>query len=53
MRKTLAKNNDFNLINLFKLMDTKNKGFVTAKDISDFSLIGKVQFNFMVNFYAR
>lgn len=34
-------------------MDTKNKGFITAKDITDFTLIGKVQFNHMVNFYAR
>ncbi len=53
LRKNLAKSNDFNLINLFKLMDTKNKGFITAKDITDFTLIGKVQFNHMVNFYAR
>lgn len=49
----MAKLNDFNLINLFKLLDPKNKGFVGAKDITDYTLIGKVQFNHMVNFYAR
>lgn len=53
MRKNLAKNNDFNLINLFKLIDVKNKGYVTSKDVSDFTGIAKVQYNYMVNFYAR
>jgi hypothetical protein len=41
------------LINLFKLLDNKNKGYVMARDISDWTLIGKVQFNHLVNFYAR
>ena len=53
MRKNLAKYGDFNLINLFKLIDVRNKGYVTSKDIYDFTGSAKVQYNFMVNFYAR
>lgn len=53
LRKNLAKNVDFNLINLFKLIDVKNKGYVSSKDVSDFTGITKVQYNYMVNFYAR
>lgn len=36
LRKNLAKLNDFNLINLFKLIDCRNNGFVTPRDIADF-----------------
>lgn len=53
LRKNLAKYPDFNLINLFKLIDVRNKGYVTSKDIYDFTGSGRVQYNFMVNFYAR
>lgn len=53
LRKNLAKFNDFNLINLFKLIDVRNKGYITSKDIADFTGIGRVQYNYMVNFYAR
>ena len=53
LRKNLAKNNDFNLINLFKLIDVRNKGYVTSKDVYDFTGIARVQYNYMVNFYAR
>lgn len=53
LRKNLAKFNDFNLINLFKLIDVRNKGYVTSKDVYDFTGSGRVQYNYMVNFYAR
>jgi hypothetical protein len=53
LRKNLAKYNDFNLINFFKLIDVRNKGYVTSKDVYDFTGSGKVQYNHMVNFYAR
>ena len=53
LRKNLAKYPDFNLINLFKLIDVRNKGYVNAKDIYDFTSSGKVQYNYMINFYAR
>lgn len=36
MRKKLANNNNFNLINLFKLIDYNNKGFINSKAIKDF-----------------
>jgi len=53
LRKNLAKNTDFNLINLFKLIDVRSKGYVNSKDVSDFTGISKVQYNYMVSFYAR
>jgi hypothetical protein len=53
LRKNLAKCQDFNLINLFKLIDIRNKGYVSSKDIYDFTASGKVQYNHMINFYAR
>lgn len=53
LRKTLAKFTDFNLINLFKIIDVRNKGYITSKDVYDFTGSGKVQYNHMVNFYAR
>ena len=34
LRKYLAKLNDFNLINLFKLIDYRNLGYVTGRDIA-------------------
>jgi hypothetical protein len=49
----VAKFSDFNLINLFKLIDVRNKGYITSKDISDFTGSGRVQYNYMTNFYAR
>lgn len=33
MRKNLANRSDFNLINLHKLIDHNNKGYITAKDL--------------------
>lgn len=53
LRKNLARSADFNLINLFKLMDDHNKGFISSKDIADYTTSSKVQFNHMVEFYAR
>jgi hypothetical protein len=53
LRKNLAKLTDFNLINLFKLIDIRNKGYVNSADISDFTTVGRVQFNHLINFYAR
>ena len=53
LRKNLAKYPDFNLINLFKLIDVRNKGYVNANDIYDFTSSGRIQYNYMINFYAR
>ena len=53
LRKNLAKFNDFNLINLFKLIDVRNKGYVNSNDVYDFTSSGKVHYNHMINFYAR
>ena len=53
LRKNLAKCEDFNLINLNKILDVRNKGYITSKDFADFTGIGRVQYNYMVNFYAR
>jgi hypothetical protein len=53
LRKNLAKSDEFNLINLNKLIDFRNKGYITAKDFGDYTSITRVQFNYMVNFYAR
>lgn len=53
LRKNLAKCEDFNLINLNKLLDVRNKGYINSKDFADFTAIGRVQYNYMVNFYAR
>ena len=53
LRKNLAKSSDFNLINLFKLIDVRNKGFICCRDVAEFTGKGRVQFNYMVNFYAR
>lgn len=53
LRKHLAKLNDFNLINLFKLIDYRNQGFISYKDLSDFTGDARVQFNYLVDFYAR
>ena len=53
LRKNLAKLNDFNLINLFKLIDDNNLGFVSAKGLSDFTADSRVQFDHLINFYAR
>ncbi len=33
MRKNLANRTDFNLINLHKLIDHNNKGYITANDL--------------------
>jgi hypothetical protein len=49
----LAKFADFNLINLFKLIDVRSKGYITSKDIADFTGSGRVQYNYLVGFYAR
>ena len=49
----MAKNNDFSLINLYKLIDKKNKGYVTSRDIADFPDVEKAQYLHMVNFYGR
>ena len=53
LRKHLAKLTDFNLINLFRLIDHRNQGYVTVKDLSDFTSDNRVQYNYLVNFYAR
>ena len=45
--------NDFNLINLFKLVDYDNRGFVNAKSLSDFTGDSRVQYSHLINFYAR
>jgi len=34
-------------------MDTKNKGYVTSRDIADFPDAEKAQYLYMVNFYGR
>lgn len=53
MRKQLAKNNDFNLANLFKLIDNENKGFVTSEGIKKFTSETNVNYTHMINFYAN
>ena len=45
--------NDFNLINLFKLIDYDNKGYVSSKSISDFTGDTSVQYSHLVGFHAR
>jgi len=53
LRKNLAKLNDFNLINLFKVIDHRNNGYVTAKDIGEYTEGRGNQIIDLVNYYAR
>lgn len=53
LRKHLAKMADFNLINLFKLIDPQNQGYVSSKSLSDFTNDTTVQYTHLVNFHAR
>jgi len=53
LRKNLSKCEDFNLINLTKLIDVRNKGYITSKDFADYTGASRVQYNHMVNFYAQ
>lgn len=53
MRKDLAKHQDFNLINLYKLIDSKKRGFVTARDIQDWPEAEKAHYTHLVEFFGR
>lgn len=52
MRKQLAKSNDFSIINLFKLIDNNNKGYLSAESIQQYFSDTLIYDN-LVNYYAR
>jgi Ca2+-binding EF-hand superfamily protein len=53
LRRTLAKSPNFNLINLFKLIDHQNKGFVTVRLIEKFMEKPSMTYECLVKNFER
>jgi len=52
LRKQLVKSNDFSIINLFKLIDNNNKGYLSAEAIQQY-FSDTLRYDNLVNYYAR
>ncbi len=44
---------EFNLINLFKLIDQRNRAYLVASDLTEFTNSHRIEFSPLVKFYSR